>query len=200
MPRVKILYGRLVMIIPLNSCAKGQIEVICGSMFSGKSQELIRRLKLAKIAKQKVQAFNSALDNRYGENYIISHDQTKIPCTAVKNSEEILKHLDPDTQVVGIDEINFFDDKIVEICQQLANEGKRVIAAGLDQNYKAEPFKNTANLMAVAEFVSKNYAVCMVCGAPANRSKRLVNSDELIEVGAADKYEARCRKCYNHHG
>jgi len=178
-----------------NKC--GWLEVVCGSMFSGKTQELIRRLRLATIARQKVQVFNSALDVRYGKDHIISHDKSKIPCTPVKHAKDILKLVKPGTQVVGIDEVHFFDPDIIEVCQKLADSGKRVIAAGLDQDYLGRPFDNTAKLMAVAEFVTKNHAICVCCGNPANRSQRLSGSTKRIDVGAADKYEARCRRCFN---
>jgi thymidine kinase len=176
--------------------ASGWIEVICGSMFSGKTQELIRRLRLANIARQKVQTFNSALDVRYGRNHIISHDLAKVPCHPVKTAREILEKVEAETQVIGIDEIHFFGPEIVEVCETLANGGRRVIAAGLDQDYRGQPFSATARLMAVAEFITKNLAVCVVCGAPANRSQRLTPTRKRINVGAADKYEARCRRCF----
>jgi len=178
---------------PTNS---GWIEVICGSMFSGKTQELIRRLRLAMIAKQKVQVFNSSLDMRYGSSHLISHDKIKIPCQAVRRSREILKLVDKDTVVVGIDEVNFFDAGIVGVCQKLAKGGKRVVVAGLDQDYRGKPFTVTAKLLALAEYVTKNLAICMRCGSPANHSQRLSASKARIDVGAADKYEARCRKCF----
>ncbi|MBI4346650.1 MAG: thymidine kinase [Elusimicrobia bacterium] len=174
----------------------GTIEVICGSMFSGKTQELIRRLRLCGIARQKVEVFNSALDVRYGRNHIISHDLSKIPSHAAKTSHEVLEKVDPATQVVGIDEVHFFDEGIVGVCEALANQGRRVIVAGLDQDYKGEPFLITARLMAVAEFVTKNLAVCVVCGNPANKSQRLTHTRKRIEVGATSKYEARCRRCF----
>jgi len=174
----------------------GWIEVVCGSMFSGKSQELIRRLRLAKIARQKVQAFNSALDIRYGRNHIISHDQVKIPSKPVKAAREILDLIEPDTQVVAIDEVHFFGPAIVEVCETLADQGKRVIAAGLDQDYRGQAFEATSGLMGIAEFVTKQLAICMVCGNPANRSQRLTQTKKRISVGAADKYEARCRRCF----
>ncbi len=178
------------------AASHGWIEVVCGSMFSGKTQELIRRLKLATIARQKVQVFNSHLDVRYAKQHIVSHDKAMIACKAVKNSRDILKAVDKDTQVVGVDEVHFFDPDIVGVCQKLADSGRRVIAAGLDKDYRGEPFLNMARLMAVSEFVTKNLAICMVCGAPANFSQRLSESGRRIEVGAADKYEARCRKCF----
>ncbi len=174
----------------------GYIEVICGSMFSGKSQELIRRLRLSRIARQKVQAFNSALDTRYGKNHIISHDKHKIPSFPVKTAREILEKVADNTQVVGIDEAHFFGAPIVEVCERLADQGRRVIVAGLDQDYKGRPFEATSRLMAIAEFVTKNLAICVVCGNPANRSQRLTHSRRRISVGAAEKYEARCRGCF----
>jgi len=174
----------------------GWIEVVVGSMFSGKSQELIRRVRLAGIAKQKVQTFNSALDTRYGKNHIISHDQVKVPSFAAKTAKEILQNVDDDTQVVGIDEVHFFGEAIVKVCETLADQGRRVIAAGLDQDFKGEPFVATSRLMSVSEFVTKNLAICVVCGNPANRSQRLTHTRKRITVGAADKYEARCRRCF----
>ncbi len=174
----------------------GWLEVVCGSMFSGKTEELIRRLRLSLIARQKVVVFNSALDTRYGRNHIISHDRLKIPCLPAKTAREILEKVRPDTQVVGIDEVHFFDPGVVEVCEALADSGRRVIAAGLDQDYRGQPFEVTARLMAVAEFVTKNLAICMSCGNPANRSQRLSATRKRISVGAADKYEARCRRCF----
>jgi len=182
--------------VPQLGMTCGWIEVVCGSMFSGKSQELIRRLRLAKIAKQKVQAFNSALDTRYGKNQIISHDRIKIPSRPAKSARDILDGIEPDTQVVGIDEVHFFGPAIVEVCEKLADKGLRVIAAGLDQDYRGQPFEATAGLMAIAEFVSKQLAICVVCGNPANRSQRLSTTRKRISVGAGDKYEARCRRCF----
>lgn len=174
----------------------GWIEVICGSMFSGKTQELIRRLKLAIIAKQKVQVFNSYLDTRYAKEHIVSHDKHMFSAKPVKNAKDILKLVEDDTQVVGIDEAHFFDDEIVSVVNKLANSGKRVIVAGLDLDYRGVPFSNMAKLMAIAEYVTKNLAICMVCGNPAHYSQRLTDSSKRIEVGASDKYEARCRKCF----
>ena len=176
--------------------AGGWIEAVVGSMFSGKTQELIRRLRLATIARQKVQVFNSALDSRYSKDHIVSHDLHKVPARAVGKARDILSLIDPGTQVVGIDEVQFFDEEIVGVCEELANQGRRVIVAGLDQDYRGVPFDATARLMGVAEFVTKNLAICSVCGSPANRSQRLSVSKKVIEVGAADKYEARCRRCF----
>ncbi len=174
----------------------GWIEIIVGSMFSGKTQELIRRLRLADIAKQKVQVFSSVLDDRYAKDHIVSHDKHKIPCLALKKASEVLKSVKPETQVVGIDEVQFFDDKIVEACESLADKGLRVIVAGLDQDFRGEPFMVTARLMSLSEFVTKNLAICSVCGNFANRTQRTSISKKLIEVGALDKYEARCRSCF----
>ncbi|HOL62113.1 MAG TPA: thymidine kinase [Elusimicrobiales bacterium] len=180
-----------------NTNNRGSIEVICGSMFSGKTQELIRRLRLATIAKQKVQIFNSYLDTRYAKEHIVSHDKSMLKAQPVKSAKEIIKKVEKDTQVVGIDEAHFFDDDILDVANKLANEGKRVIIAGLDMDWRGKPFNNMAKLMAVAEYVTKNLAICMVCGNPAHYSQKLVESESRIEVGASDKYEARCRKCFN---
>ncbi len=174
----------------------GWIEVICGSMFSGKSEELIRRLKRAVIARQKVQAFKPATDVRFSQDHIVSHDQNRIPSVVVATSAEILARVEPDTQVVGIDEAQFFDLSLVEVCEELANRGLRVIVAGLDQDYLGRPFEPIPQLLAVAESITKTMAVCVRCGAPANRSQRLVPSKERVLVGAADEYEPRCRKCF----
>ena len=178
------------------SASSGWIEVVCGSMFSGKTQELIRRLKLANIAKQKVQVFNSHLDVRYSKEHLVSHDKSTLAAHPVKTAREILKEVLPETQVVGIDEAHFFGEEIVEVAQKLANSGKRVIVAGLDQDYRGEAFTNMAKLLAVSEFVTKNLAICMVCGNPAHFSQRLSDCGRRIQVGAGDKYEARCRKCF----
>ncbi|MGC9070196.1 MAG: thymidine kinase [Elusimicrobiales bacterium] len=180
-----------------NIKSRGSIEVICGSMFSGKTQELIRRLKLAMIAKQKVQIFNSYLDTRYAKEHIVSHDRIMLKAIPVKTALEILKKVEEDTQVVGIDEAHFFDESIVSVADKLANKGKRVIIAGLDMDWKGRPFMQVARLMAIAEYVTKNLAICVVCGNPAHYSQKISNSAERIEVGSGDKYEARCRKCFN---
>ena len=174
----------------------GWIEMICGSMFSGKTQELIRRLKLATIARQKVKVFNSVLDVRYARDHIVSHDKSMIPSQAVNKARDIVRHVGPDISVVGIDEVQFFDPEVIAVCEELARAGKRVIVAGLDQDYKGQPFEITAKLLALSEFVTKNLAICVVCGNPANKSQRLSHSKKRIEVGAANKYEARCRRCF----
>ena len=153
---------------PLMYHKQGWIEVICGCMFSGKTEELIRRVRTALIAKQKVQLFNSKIDTRYGIDSITSHNQNKVAATCVKNSSEILPLVEKDTRVIAIDEINFFDKGIIDVCDKLAKAGKRVIVAGLDTDYRAEPFEDTAALMANAEFVTINLAVCTKCGNPAS--------------------------------
>lgn len=175
----------------------GHIELICGSMFSGKSEELIRRLRRAQIAKQRVQIFKPALDKRSkDEEYIVSHSDLKIKAIVISNAEEILSIVDDRTEVVGIDEVQFFDEKIVDVCNKLANMGKRVIAAGLDQDFRGIPFEPVPKLMAISEYVTKTLAICARCGAPANRSQRLIPSEEKIVVGAEKVYEARCRHCF----
>lgn len=174
----------------------GWIEVICGSMFSGKSEELIRRLRRAIIAKQKVQAFKPVIDDRYSPDDIVSHDERRIECQKIKRAADISNLVDEDTKVVGIDEAQFFGEDLVDICESLAQEGKRVIVAGLDQDYRGKPFEPIPQLLALAESITKTMAVCMVCGAPANKTQRLIESDERIVVGAGEAYEPRCRKCY----
>ena len=175
---------------------QGWIEVICGCMFSGKTEELIRRVRTALIAKQKVQLFNSKIDTRYGIDSITSHNQNKVAATCVKHSNEILPLVEKNTHVVAIDEINFFDKGIVDVCEKLASMGKRVIVAGLDTDFRAEPFEVTAALLAKAEFVTKNLAVCTRCGNPASFSQRISKDKKRIVVGTTDAYEARCRRCY----
>jgi thymidine kinase len=176
--------------------AGGSIEVICGSMFSGKSEELIRRLKRAVIARQRVQVFKPVIDNRYDAEFVVSHSMMRISAATVENSAQILEKLDPRTDVVGIDEVQFLDASVVELCDRLANLGKRVIVAGLDQDYLGRPFEPIPQLMAIAEYVTKTLAVCSRCGAPANRTQRLISSEERVVVGATGAYEARCRRCF----
>jgi thymidine kinase len=175
----------------------GWIEVICGPMFSGKTEELIRRLRLARIAKQRVQIFKPAVDNRYSEVHIESHDEQRFSCTSVTDAGKILELTEDHTRVVGIDEAQFFDGTIVAVAQKLANRGLRVIAAGLDQDYLAQPFGPMPALIAVAESVLKLKAVCMVCGGLASRSQRLTGETAQVVVGAGDHYEARCRACFD---
>ncbi len=174
----------------------GWIEVITGSMFSGKSEELIRRVRRVQIARQKVQLFKPRVDARYSSAEIVSHSEMKMPSQVVAGASEILEHVDPQTQVVAIDEGQFFDMSLVEVADTLASRGLRVIVAGLDQDYRGRAFEPMPQLMAVAEYVDKTLAVCMVCGAPANRSQRLVATRDRVVVGGAGKYEARCRRCF----
>ena len=184
------------MVRPLMLHRQGWIEVICGCMFSGKTEELIRRVRTALIAKQKVQLFNSKIDTRYGLDSITSHNQTKVAALCVKSPGEILPLVEKDTQVVAIDEINFFDKGIVDVCTTLANNGKRVIVAGLDLDYRAEPFEVTAALLAKAEYITKNQAVCTRCGNPASFTQRISKDKKRIVVGTTDAYQARCRRCF----
>ena len=174
----------------------GSIEVICGSMFSGKTEELIRRLKRAKFAKQNVQIFKPCIDVRYSEDEVVSHDSHSINSTPISSPEMMLDIAD-DVQVVGIDEAQFFDESIVEVVQTLANKGIRVIIAGLDTDFLGKPFGPMPALMAVAEDIQKVHAICVRCGSPANHSHRLSKSDELVVLGETDIYEPLCRHCYN---
>ncbi|MCF2495173.1 thymidine kinase [Dyadobacter chenhuakuii] len=174
----------------------GWIEVICGSMFSGKTEELIRRLNRAKIARQRIQIFKPALDKRYHEENIVSHNDNSIRSIPVQTSLEILDRAE-NCEVVGLDEAQFFDEKIVEVCTLLADSGKRVIVAGLDMDYAGKPFGCMPQLMAVAEYVTKVHAICMVCGEVASHSYRLSPSNERVLLGETNLYEARCRRCFN---
>jgi thymidine kinase len=174
----------------------GWIEVICGSMFSGKTEELIRRLNRAKIARQRIQIFKPALDKRYHDENIVSHNDNSIRSIPVQLSTEITV-LAENCEVVGLDEAQFFDESIVAVCDDLANSGKRVIVAGLDMDYMGKPFGCMPQLMAIAEFVTKVHAICMVCGEVASHSYRLSPSNERVLLGETDLYEARCRRCFN---
>ncbi len=174
----------------------GSIEVICGSMFSGKSEELIRRLTRAQIARRRVQVFKPSIDNRFSEMEVVSHGGLRLVAVAVTTSAEILERTDARTEVVGIDEAQFFDAAIVDVVSRLADLGKRVIVAGLDQDYLGRPFEPMPALMAAAEEVTKTRAICVRCGQPASRTQRLVESTERVVVGAAGLYEARCRRCF----
>lgn len=176
--------------------AAGWVEVVCGSMFSGKTEELIRRLRRARIARQRVMAFKPALDTRYSDDEVVSHDATTVATTPVHTAAQIIL-LSDEADVVGIDEAQFFDEGLVETCQTLANAGTRVIVAGLDQDYLAEPFEPIPQLMAVAEYVTKLHAICVVCGAPANHSQRIVADGDRVLVGANEAYEPRCRHCFS---
>lgn len=177
----------------------GWIEVIAGSMFSGKSEELIRRLNRARIARQKVQVFKPGIDARYSDEEIASHSGQKHLSIPVASTSEMMKQIREDTQVVGIDEAQFFDMTIIDAVNSLAERGKRVIVAGLDQDYTGKPFEPMPQLLSIAEFITKTHAICVKCGATANYSQRTVESEERVEVGASDKYEARCRKCFVPH-
>ncbi len=174
----------------------GSIEIIVGSMFSGKSEELIRRLKRANIARLKVQVFKPKIDNRYADEEIASHSGLKHVSFPVANTKELLDVFEKDTQVIGIDEGQFFDADIVKVVSQFADEGRRVIVAGLDQDYLGKPFEPMPHLLAIAEFITKTHAICVKCGETANYSQRTFESEELVEVGASGKYEARCRRCF----
>lgn len=185
-------------IMPTNG---GWIEVVCGSMFSGKSEELVRRLRRAQIARQSVAVFKPMLDNRYHATDVVSHDGTRLAARPVDSSGEILRVVG-DAEVVGIDEAQFFDEGIVEVALKLADEGRRVVVAALDMDFKNEPFGPMPHLLAVAEFVDKLQAICQVCGGPATRTQRLIagrpaDPDEpVIRVGAQESYEPRCRACH----
>ena len=173
----------------------GWIEVIAGCMFSGKTEELIRRIRRAQIARQNVAIFKPKIDTRYSSDHIVSHSEARLLSTVVEKSKEILE-LSRDAQVVGIDEGQFFDMGIVDVAEQLANQGKRVIIAGLDQDYRGKPFEPMPQLLAIGEYITKTLAICMVCGNPADRTQRTSSSSERVLVGAKDSYEARCRKCF----
>lgn len=180
----------------------GYIEVVIGPMYSGKSEELIRRIKRAKIAKQNIVVFKPKIDDRYSKEDVVSHSGDSVNAIPISSPKEIYNFIDCKTQVVGIDEVQFFDEDIVDIAVDLADKGIRVIAAGLDMDFKGEPFGPTPKLLAVSEFVDKIQAICSSCGQPATRSQRLINgepakyNDPIIQVGAVESYEARCRKCH----
>jgi thymidine kinase len=174
----------------------GWIEVITGSMFSGKSEELIRRLRRAEIARQRVQIFKPAMDDRYDHKAIVSHSQMRLESVPVHSAQELIENVDDRAEVIGIDEAQFFDLELVEVCNRLANQGKRVIVAGLDKDFRGAPFEPIPQLLATAEYITKNLAICMVCGGPASYTQRLTASHDRIEIGAEGKYEARCRYCF----
>jgi len=178
--------------VPRNT---GWIEVVCGCMFSGKTEELIRRLRRAQIAKQKVVVFKPRIDTRYSQEHIVSHSEQSLNAQVIEDASEVLP-LAGDAQVVGIDEGQFFKANIVEVCNQLADQGKRVIVAGLDQDYKGNPFEPMPQLLAIAEYITKTLAICVVCGNPADRTQRKSEQHERVVVGAKDLYEARCRYCH----
>ncbi|MFC0186963.1 thymidine kinase [Fictibacillus aquaticus] len=180
----------------------GWLELICGSMFSGKSEELIRRVRRATYARQQVQVFKPQIDNRYSEESVVSHNGSAVLAEPVERSVDILKNVRPETEVVAIDEVQFFDMDIIPVAQELADQGMRVIVAGLDQDFRGEPFGPVPELMALAEHVTKLQAICQVCGSPASRTQRLINDapasydDPIILVGASESYEPRCRHCH----
>lgn len=178
----------------------GSVEVICGSMFCGKTEELIRRLRRARIAKQKVQVFKPVIDNRYDHKKVTSHSGIDVDANPVQHSQDVLSGLDTDTTVIGVDEVQFFDEGIVAVVEQLAEQGLRVIVTGLDMDFRGEPFGCMPQLMARAEKVDKLQAICMVCGGSASRTQRLVDGvpahyeEPIVVVGAQEMYEARCRQ------
>lgn len=174
----------------------GRLEVICGPMFSGKSEELMRRLRRAQIARRRVQVFKPALDTRYSPLEIVSHSDVRMPSLSVSSAAEILEQLDWQSDVVGIDEVNMIADGLVEVVEKLANSGKQVILAGLDTDFLGRPFAPIPELLALAEYITKTLAVCVCCGAPAKHTQRLAHQDDLFVVGATGLYEARCRNCF----
>ena len=180
----------------------GRVELVCGSMFSGKTEELIRRVRRATIAKQKVQVFKPIIDDRYHAGKVTSHTGSGLEANPVASSKDILERLSPETTVVAIDEVQFFDAGITTLCHQLANGGKRVICAGLDTDFRGEPFGAVPRLMATAEYVDKLHAICVMCGDEASRTQRLIDGkpaaydDPIVMVGADEVYEARCRQCH----
>ena len=182
--------------------SSGWIEVVCGSMFSGKTEELIRRVRRAQIARQKVQVFKPAMDTRYDKRKVASHNGMQVEAVPVESTVRLRALIEPDTTVVAIDEAQFFDDQVVVLCEELADQGTRVIVAGLDMDFRGEPFGPVPTLMARAERVDKLQAICVVCGGPASRTQRLINGqpaaydDPVILVGASEVYEARCRGCH----
>ena len=178
-----------------NSKRTGWIEVVCGSMFSGKTEELLRRLTRARIARQKVEVFKPGIDKRYDEDDVVSHDSKKSSSIPVENASQILFYAE-DFEVVGIDEAQFFGDELVSVCNELADKGKRVIIAGLDMDYLGKPFGPIPQLLATAEYVTKVHAICMKCGNLANYSHRTVKNDKLVVLGETDAYEPLCRKCF----
>lgn len=175
----------------------GWIEVIVGSMFSGKSEELIRRLRRAQIARQRVQIFKPAVDTRYADDHIVSHSELRLRAELADTSAELVSKVKEDTEVVGIDEGQFFDAGLPAACSELAGRGVRVIVAGLDQDYLGKPFEPMPQLLAIAEYITKTRAICMVCGNPANHTQRLVPSRDRVLLGAQGTYEARCRRCFD---
>jgi thymidine kinase len=177
----------------------GWIEVIAGSMFSGKSEELIRRLRRSRIARQKVQVFKPEIDQRFSNDHIVSHSEMKHESANVRTAADVRANVEPDTEVVGIDEAQFFDNELVEVVNELAELGVRVIVAGLDQDYTGKPWEPIPQLLAIAEYITKTHAICVKCGQAANYSQRIFESEERVAVGATGMYEARCRQCFVPH-
>ena len=181
---------------------EGWLEVISGCMFAGKTEELIRRIKVLEYAKKKIAVFKPKIDNRYSEDSVVSHAGSSVKSFNIKNAREIFDYIDDSYDVIAIDEVQFFDEEIVEICDHFADQGKRVMVAGLDMDFRGEPFSVMPQSFTHAEFVTKLTAVCMKCGAPATRSQRLIDGhparydDPIIQVGASEQYEARCRHCH----
>ena len=173
----------------------GWIEVITGCMFSGKTEELIRRLRRAQIAKQKVKIFKPKIDTRFADDSIVSHSEQSLPSIQIKDINDAFE-LSDDAQVIGIDEAQFFSEDTIKVCTELADKGKRVIVAGLDQDYRGIPFEPIPHLLAIAEYITKSLAICVECGNPADKTQRKTTSSERVIVGASDIYEARCRKCH----
>src|SRR5688500_16200037 len=184
---------------PHSRVSAGWVEVIAGSMFSGKSEELIRRLRRAKIARQKVQVFKPEIDSRFSENHIVSHSEMRHESSNVRTAAEIRALVLPETEVVGIDEAQFFDNELIAVANELAGHGMRVIVAGLDTDYTAKPWEPMPQLLAIAEYITKTHAICMRCGQPANYTPTTVKSDERVRCTGRDMYEARCRACFKPH-
>src|SRR5688500_6988118 len=184
---------------PHSRVSAGWVEVIAGSMFSGKSEELIRRLRRAKIARQKVQVFKPQIDSRYSNDHIVSHSEMRHESANSRSANEILVKVDRDTEVVGIDEGQFFDNDLVGVANELAQRGVRVIIAGLDQDYTGKPWEPMPQLLAITEYITKTHAICMKCGQPANYTQRTFESEERVAVGGEGMYEARCRTCFVPH-
>ena len=176
---------------------RGWIEVITGSMFSGKSEELIRRVRRAEIARQKVQVFKPRLDTRFADDFVVSHSDIRFAAVNVGSARELLESVRPDTEVVAVDEGQFFDAELPMILSTLADQGRRVIVAGLDQDYLGKPFEPMPQLLAIAEYITKTLAICVVCGNPANHTQRLVASSDRVLLGSDGTYEARCRHCFD---
>ena len=185
-----------------NQYREGWIEVICGCMFAGKTEELIRRINVLSYARKNILVFKPKIDDRYSTTEIASHAGSKVPCIVISEAKEILDHVNYDTDVVAIDEVQFFDEEVVDICEYLADSGLRVMVAGLDKDFRGEPFGVLPDLLTRAEFVTKLTAVCAKCGAPATRTQRIINgkpasfNDPIVLVGAKEAYEPRCRHCH----